>query len=153
MNWSFLSDWFIFLHRNGSCIISADPIFYFWAVRQYYFNLASGSLLCKYFLNVFEKICCFCISHHSIVTAGVSQLVTMDGLHVSFSGCFYRVKSGFWSHFCLSVFLTVFHVDHKKSSSSYSSFSPLKMSLSSLSLSLFSGYPSLSQIKHKCIFS
>lgn len=93
--------------------------------------------MCKYFLYVFEKICCFCISHHhSIVTAGVSQLVTMDGLHVSFSGCFYRVKSGFWSHFCLSVFLTVFHVDHKKSSSSYSSFSPLKMSLSSLSLSL-----------------
>lgn len=44
-------------------------------------NAAVGGL----FIYVFEKICCFvcmfvCL-HHSIVTTGLSQLVTMDGLH------------------------------------------------------------------------
>lgn len=42
--------------------------------------------LCKYFINVCEKICSCCFCHdHSIVTTGLSQSVTMDGLHVSFS--------------------------------------------------------------------
>lgn len=131
----FLSDWFIFLHRNGSCIISADPIFYFWAVRQYYlgFNFASGSLLCKYFLYVFEKICCFCISHHhSIVTAGVSQLVTwmvsMCLLVAVFIG-WSLVFGHIFACLCFSLSFMLIIKNHHH---------PIPLSLlSSLSLSLF----------------
>lgn len=76
INWSLPTDSFPF-------VFSAHPSFYpqQFKVEQNSFYAAVGGLLSKSCVCVFEKICCFVCHDHSIVTTGLSQLVTMDGLH------------------------------------------------------------------------